>query len=248
MNFLRKVLWFVFLAVIPEIAIGEVSTKVYLRDSNELLVPAEVNIAEQYIDYGQIMVGTELAIVIGSNEANYWSGKLLIEEDFRNYGVLYGRGDFYYESCLEAAGPFAYIDPIIPPYWEEEDKDVQGFNLYTDFYPDVNIGDWFVIDYNAVDYNSVNTHDGKVSLYWQDDTQWPILYGLIHNLRFNHVPTRDFNADWQVDFEDFSVLADYWYDSNCAGPDCQNADLDDSGLVDVNDLVLFTDFWLEKTR
>jgi len=250
MNGLSKVCGIVFFLLIPNIAIGEVSTKVYLRDSNELLVPVEVNTASQYIDYGQIMAGTELSIVVDSNEPNYWSGKLLIEEEQRNYGELYARGEFwpYEESCFEAAGPFAYIDPIIPDYWEEEDKYVQGFNMYTDFPPDVNVGDWFVIDYNAVDYNLVNTNDCNVALYWQDDTTWPILYGLIHHLRFDHVPTRDFNSDWQVDFEDFSALAGYWYDANCVSTDCKSVDLDDSGFVDVNDLMLFTDFWLEKTK
>jgi hypothetical protein len=240
MKSLRREYLFAFLVLVPGIAFGEVSTKVFLRDSNEPLVPVEVNIASQYVDYGQIMVGTELSIVIDSNVAEYWTGKLLIEEEQRNYGVLYPG------FSLEAAGPYAYIDPIF--YWQEEDKYVQGFNLYTDFPPDVNVGDWFVIDYNAIDYNSVNAYDCNVALYWQDDTQWPILYGLIHHLRFDHVPTRDFNTDWLVDFQDFSILAGYWHDTNCAGPDCESVDLDDSGVVDSNDLILFTEFWLEKTK
>ncbi len=242
---------FIFFAILTSGAYSEVSTTVSLRDSNVPLVPVDVNTALKYVDYGQIMVGTQLSITIDSNEAVYWTGKLLIEEEQRNYGVLYAKGEFepYPDSCLETAGPFASILDIFPEYWEEEDKYVQGFDMYTSFPPDVNTGDWFVIDYNAVDYNTVNAHDCNVALYWQDDLSWPILAGLIQHLRFDHVPTRDFNTDWQVNFQDFSVLFGYWHDTNCVDTnDCGGADLDISGAVDANDLYLFADYWLEKTK
>jgi hypothetical protein len=244
MNSLQKVFRLAFLLLALPVCIAEVSTTVYLRDSNELLGPVDVNTALKYVDYGEVMVGTELAIVIDSNVAEHWSGRLLIEENYRNYGTLYARGDFegFPESCLEAAGPDAAVFTA-PDYWEEENKYVQGFDLYNGFPPDANSGDWFIIDYNAIVVG-----DANIALYWQQDEP-PFEYGLIHYVRFLQVPTRDLNIDWQVDFEDFSTLAGYWYDTNCIDVNwCEGADLDNSGLVDVNDLMLFTDYWLEKSK
>ncbi len=237
-----------FLILVPCVAFGEVSTKVFLRDSNEPLVPVEVNIALKYVDYGQIMVGTELAIVIDSNVAESWSGRLLLEEDYRNYGVLYARGEFdpYFESCLEAAGADAWVTTAFD-YWEEEEKWVQGFDLYTDTdLLEVSIGDWFIIDYNAVEVGDTN-----IALYWQEWLDEPPFYdyGLIHHIQFSQVPTRDFDGDGRVDFNDFSIFATYWYDSNCDEPNlCQGANLDNYGIVDLNDLMLFTEYWLVKTK
>lgn len=245
-----KLCWLAFFTLVPGIACGEVSTKVYLRDSNELLVPVEVNIAAQYVDYGPIMVGTELAIVTDSNVAEHWSGRLLIEEDYRDYGVLYARGDFFDgfpESRLEAAGPDAWV-MTADDYWEDGEKWVQGFDLDTSYPPDVNTGDWFIIDYNAI-----GVGDADVALYWQEWVGEPpfaeYIYGLVHCVQFSQVPTRDFDSDGRVDFNDFSIFAIYWYDSNCDEPgSCQGTNLDNYGIVDLNDLMLFTDFWLEKTK
>jgi hypothetical protein len=229
---------------------GEVSTRVYLRDSNELLIPVDANETLQYVDYGQIMVGTELTIIVDSNAAESWIGKLLIADDDMNNATLFARGPYneyfggYAESILPAAGsPYFAGVYITDPYWPEEGKHVQGFEFYTDYPPGVNSGDWFIID-----YNSLQIGDCNVAFYWCDPPSTPD-YGLIHELWFSHVPTRDFNVDGQVDFEDFSILASYWFDSNCTEPNsCQGANLDNYGLVDINDLALFADYWLEKTK
>ena len=244
MNGLRKVFQLAFLLLVSPVCIAEVSTTVYLRDSNELLVPVDVNTALKYVDYGQIMVGTELAIVADSNAIEEDKMiSLYIEDDSRNYGILSARGLEelgYPDSIFDAAGKEtgAWIYPV-DGFWPEENKEIKGFDLFTGG-SDVNTGDWFIIDYNTAAIGDCN-----VGFYWWEYPD----YGLIHELRFIHVPTRDFDDDAQVDFEDFSILAGYWYGPNCAEPDwCEGADLDNSGFVDANDLMLFTDYWLEKTK
>ncbi|MCD6175810.1 MAG: hypothetical protein J7K65_08630, partial [Planctomycetes bacterium] len=54
----------------------------------------------------------------------------------------------------------------------------------------------------------------------------------------------DFNDDGDFDFEDFAILASYWM-SPCFSPDwCWGKDLDQSGTVDLSDLITLTDNWL----
>ncbi|MFA5422634.1 MAG: hypothetical protein WC374_02115 [Phycisphaerae bacterium] len=229
---------FILFACVISITYGEVSTKVFLRDSNEALVPVDSNSFE----YSPIMVGTELKIVIDSNVADHWAGKLLIEDDYRNYGALFARGAGYTGSILPDAGAFAAVLEA-DPYWWQADKYVQGFDLSTDIPEEVNCGDWFIIDYNAVAVG-----DANIAFYWQDDEFPPYDYGLIHYIQFQQVPTRDFDGSGRVDFNDFSILAAYWYDY-CEEPNsCQGTNLDDYNVVDLNDLMLFTEYWLEKTK
>ena len=219
------------------VAQGEVSVQVLLRDSNEILVPVEVNSPLQYSDYGQIMEGTELAIVVGSNtvELDQYMG-LYIEDDCRSYGVLADRGP---NSIFEAAGTDASIYPA-DRHWAAEDKYIKGFDLVTGE-EDVYTGDWFIFDYDTLDIGDCN-----VVLY---EIVPPSMNGfLIQELRFSHVITRDFDDDGQVNFVDFSILA-YYFGTDCTDPEtCEGVNLDDYSIVDFNDLALFIDFWLEKTR
>jgi hypothetical protein len=234
---------FILFACVISITYGEVSTKVFLRDSNEALVPVDSNSFE----YSPLMVGTELKIVIDSNVADYWVGKLLIEDDYRSYGTLFARGPYddeygagYTGSILPDAGASASVFEV-STYWEEEDKYVQGFDFTTDFPPEVNCGDWFVIDYNAVAVG-----DANIAFYWLQD-EFPFDFGL-SCIEFQQVPTRDFDGSGRVDFNDFSVFSAYWYD-DCGEPNsCQGVNLDDYNVVDLNDLMLFTEYWLEKTK
>jgi hypothetical protein len=56
----------------------------------------------------------------------------------------------------------------------------------------------------------------------------------------------DLNADDWVDFADYSLLVNNWLDGNCADSnDCNGADLDLSGSVDMVDLQIFSRHWLE---
>jgi len=57
----------------------------------------------------------------------------------------------------------------------------------------------------------------------------------------------DLNFDGWVNFEDFAMFSSQWLRQGCEDPNtdwCQKADLDHSGKVDVNDLGLFTQYWL----
>ena len=68
------------------------------------------------------------------------------------------------------------------------------------------------------------------------------------DIPFHHVPTRDFNLDTIVNFADFATLASYWQ-QGCSDPEwCEGADIDKSGSVNLTDLDLFCEYWLEKTE
>jgi hypothetical protein len=51
---------------------------------------------------------------------------------------------------------------------------------------------------------------------------------------------------YEVDFADFAAMANWWGHSDCAtNNDCDGADFDFSGTVDMADLAIFTQHWLE---
>lgn len=223
-----------FLSIAPVIS-ATMFPKVYLADGQTPLEYANPNIPFVYRD---IMVGTKLTIVLESNTTEFGGGGALVLADANmGYAVLSGRdfdGFSYAGSCLPAAGDFASA-------YDLTYEGVQGIDLYTDF-PGVP-GDWFVVDYNAVEVGNCG-----VEVY-QYQTTFPPSSELINYLEFTHVPTRDFNGDHQVNFVDFSILASYWRQTGFDDPnDCQGADLDLDHDVDVKDLKLFMDFWLEKTE
>lgn len=229
---MRKVVLLILVFSIASIAKGEISTKVCLSDGNTLFPPVEPNLP--YIIYPDIMVGTKLTIIIWSDVNEYWEngGSLVLEEeDMNTVGNIYGRGCEFGEcpnSILPDAGAWAvvyeaYLDP--------------GFEIYGGEEP--NAGDWFIFDYNALDI-------GDCNIEFYDNVFEP---NLACTLVFHHVRTRDFNGDTTVDFFDYAMLASHWQVTDCNDPDwCQGADLDISGSVDVNDLMLFCEFWLEKTE
>jgi hypothetical protein len=206
---------------------GEVSTRVCLSDGNTPLELADPCIPFVYRD---VMVGTRLTIIVDSNVAEYWYGGALVTEET---DILYGRGCDGLEcsgSCLPAAGEFASAVRIEYPGY--------GFEFYGGEEP--NVGDWFIFDYNAKDIGNCN-----VAFYDYDVSVTEPVY----ILTFNHVRTRDFNNDTKVDFRDFAVLASYWQVTACNDPGwCQGTDLDIDGDVDSNDLMLFVEYWLEKTE
>jgi len=56
----------------------------------------------------------------------------------------------------------------------------------------------------------------------------------------------DFVCPDGVNFFDYSFFAGHWQEDNCgASNDCDGTDLDRLGTVDINDLGIFTDSWLE---
>lgn len=66
---------------------------------------------------------------------------------------------------------------------------------------------------------------------------------------FSHAPSRDFNNDTKVDVADFATLDSHWQKTRFNDPNwCEGTVPDLDGNVDCNDLMLFADYWLEKTE
>ena len=227
------------LGVAP-MGIGNVSTTVFLSDGNTPLALVDPNIPHVYQD---IMVGTKLIIVVSSDTNEYWGnglddgGSLAIKEQYWPYGVLSARGpqigeDDWSGSHLPAAGDQAVV-------YDLEEDNIDGFDLYTGSI-NIEAGNWFIIDYNAIGIGDCNVgfYDHRIS--WDE----PVYY-----LCFSHVRTRDFNNDAIVNFADFAIFASHWLATNCTAPNwCDGTDLDINGRVDINDLRLFCQYWLERTK
>jgi hypothetical protein len=69
----------------------------------------------------------------------------------------------------------------------------------------------------------------------------------IQTLSFTHVPSRDFNGDTIVNFQDLALLASHW--GSKADPNSPDAafDLNADRRIDLGDLALFSEYWLERT-
>lgn len=70
-------------------------------------------------------------------------------------------------------------------------------------------------------------------------------YFAVDAVRIGYKPEKgDFNDDWRVNFEDFAVFAQDWQmaDVNIIDP---NVDIDDNNYVDVNDMMIFCEHWLD---
>ncbi len=221
---MKRIMLLLLFLCMASVAVGEVSTRVYLADGNTPL------------EYQDIMVGTKLTIIVSSDANGLWNGGLFIKDPYRDYGVLSGRD--YNDTTLdwegsrfEAAGDGARVKDL-------QDDVMSGFDFYGD--SDAVVGDWFIIDYNATNIGDCNVGFYDYSVSWDDP---------IYNIEFTHVRTRDFNGDTKVNFIDFAVLASHWQVTDCGNPDwCEGTDLDTDGNVDANDLMLFADYWLEKTQ
>ena len=254
----------VILLAFSSIATGEVSTRVCLADANTPLELADPNIiADPNVPtdpnvfvYRDIMVGTKLTFIVDSNVPGYWEGSLYISGSYRDYGVLSAR-DYndvtidWEGSHFESAGDRAWV-------FDSQDVVSRGFELYSD--PNAVAGDWFILDYNAInigvcnvdfyDYNFIwddpnyifDLNDPDYSHIWDD----PYYY---YTYVFSQVHTRDFNQDTKVDFADLALFSIYWLQTGCTIPDwCAGTDLNTDGVVNHDDLMLFTYYWLEKTE
>jgi hypothetical protein len=215
-------------------ALGGISTRVCLADGNTPLELADPNIPFVYRD---IMVGTKLTIIVNSDANGYWEGGLFVQGEDRKYGVLSAR-DYnavtldWEGSRLDAASNEARVFDCV-------DEVRSGFDLYG--HRDAIAGDWFIIDYTA-------TGVGECSVGFYDYNRPGGMDYPIYEMVFFHVPTRDFNDDTIVSFIDFAILASYWQVADCSDPNmCAGTDLDNNDSVDIDDLILFCDYWLEKT-
>ena len=234
----RLILLVLFLGM-ASVAVGEVSVRVCLADGNTPFLPIDPNFPHIYPD---IMVGTKLTIIVDSNIAEYWSGDLAVADANMDYGLLSGRD--YNDTTHDWEGspfPAAGVEASVCT-WQQGgggDPDIDGFTLYTGF-TGREVGDWFIIDYTATNVGTCNVgfYDHSIS------DEVPIYY-----LSFSHVRTRDFYNDNIVDFTDFAILASSWRVVDHNDPNwCEEADLDIDDDVDLNDLRLFVEYWLEKTE
>jgi len=230
----------IFLCIGPA-SFGEVTAEIRLPDGSRLSEPAEV------------MVGTQLSIVVSSDVDEKRFVTLHLEDANSDYALLYGRdfnddpeGPYIYSyegSCLPAAGKYAAVFD-----WEE--TGVEGLKLRTGEYY-IARDDWFVVDYNVIDTGNCrvvfNGYD-PVGPYENPPPEYePILVGHRH-IEFIQVRTRDFNGDGYVDFGDFGIFGSYWGETGYSDPnECEGTDLDASGGIDVNDLMMFCGYWLEET-
>lgn len=196
------------------------------------------------IVFRDVMVGTHLTIIIRSDKAEPFSGGLVMNHGDYVFGALQPRGTSdawgnYADSCLYEAGNNAWTLFLV----ESSIVAVDFNNTFFDGDPrfrDAVPGDWFIVDYHALQVGScaISFHN------WEID--WDIPQA---RLLFRHVPTRDFNADRIVDLNDFAVLAASWrcpVDGDPNTPD-EAFDFDADSRIDVNDLALFCEFWLERT-
>jgi hypothetical protein len=214
-------------------AVGAVSTRVCIADGSTPLKLADPNVPFVYRD---IMVGTKLTIIVSSDCGGFWAGGLFMINPYGEYAVLSGR-DYnaatsdWQGSHLPAAGRGACV-------YRWDGADVIGFELGG--HETAQAGDWFIVDYNAITAGSC-----KVGLYDYDVS----FNQPVYDLTFFHVPTRDFDTSTKVDFADFAIFASQWQAEDCFDPNrCEASDLDADGRIDAYDLILFADYWLERTE
>jgi hypothetical protein len=220
-------------------ALSRVWTTVYRCDE---VTPLEAIDSNQPIVYRDIMVGTRLAIVISSDKSEQWFGGLLLSPEDGEFATLSGRGcrpavpgipTECQASCLPAAGKYAYAS-VYDDLW------CTGLYFNTSVVskgPAVP-GDWFIVDYRAERVGTCG-----IGLYdWFVSADVPI-----STLHFTHVPSRDFNGDAVVNFQDLALLASHW--GAPIDPNTQDAvfDLNSDGCTDFYDLALFSEYWLERT-
>jgi len=232
---MKKIMVFILFLGITSTAAGEVSTRVCLADGNTPFEPVDPNLP--HIIYPDIMVRTKLTIIVDSNVAEYWSGNLDLADANMDYGVLSGRD--YNDTTMDWEGSRFDAAGVEARVWDREEPGIDGFSLYTGS-TGIETGDWFIIDYNAIEVGDCNVGFYDHSIDFFNPIYW---------LDFSHVRTRDFNNDTIVNFLDFAVLASYWRATDCSDPNwCEGTDLDVDGDVDPNDLMLFVNYWLEKTE
>ncbi len=241
----KKLLVLTLTAALTPVAAAKVWITVYQHDGKTPLAAVDANHPNVYRD---IMVGTRLVLVVSSDTGDQWTGNLLLWRADANDARLTGRGltppvpgsplrfSAYKDSALNAAGTRAYVRDIQGKYGIglELRNDPSLLTGGHSAYP----GDWFVVDYYAEQVGIC-----EVELYGSPtSSQVPI-----QTLSFTHVPSRDFNHDTVVDFEDFARFASYWRSG--AVPDSNQmaaVDLHADGRVDFADLASFSRYWLER--
>ncbi len=250
---MKKLLALALAVVLTSVAAARVWVTVYQCDGKTPLPMVDANHPDVYRD---IMVGTRLTLVIRSDAAGKWLGRLEISQDEALYARLSGRGltppppggpleiPTYDDSCLDAAGTNATVMGFADFYSTGLIFDNDTFTYLPwgrhGAYP----GDWFVVNYHALQVGDCNV---VLSGY---DPVGPVVgpRKLLQTLSFTHVASRDFNGDAAVDFKDFAWFAAHWRGpvDPKSGP-AATLDLEPNGQIDSSDLASFCEYWLART-
>ena len=188
------------------------------------------------MDLTEVMVGTQLSLVIHSDANDFWSGGFFIGGQDRAIGQLLARDKDpnsrdWTGSHLEAAGELASVI-------EWKDSNIWGFDMYADDF-EREPNDWFVVDYNAIGEGECDI------IFYNHDYSWTVADPNV-SISFLNTPTRDLYADGFVNYADFAIFSSYWLDPNCSDPNagCYKADFSRDGDVGLEDVIMFADFWL----
>ncbi len=223
---MKKILITAIVCCITSITAAQATLEVYESDG------------QTTFDNRDIMVGTKLAFVVSidstdPNNIPYWSGGLFITGNNRFLGKLIGR-DYdpntrdWTGSHFDNAGEYAKVTS-----WNDSER--WGYDLYGSDVDNA-VGDWFVIDYEAIGAGDPNVWFCDYDMSWHDPNSFET---------FTQLPSRDFNNDDIVNYFDFSVFNSNWLSDDCSDPNwCDGTDINTDGIVGVNDLTLFADFWL----
>ena len=188
---------------------------------------------ETLFDSRNIMVGTQLTCVVSVDCNDYWSGGIFVEGENRFLSGLSARNTDpnsrdYRGSHYDNAGFYANVTA-----WN--DSIIWGFDFYGSDFNSMP-GDWFIIDYEALEAGEPNVWFMDYSVSWDV----PVLAE-----SFTQVKSIDYNDDQIVNLIDFAILSDCWLTKDCQEPNwCYGADIDEDGSVDSSDLKIFADFWL----
>ncbi|HPC94650.1 MAG TPA: hypothetical protein PLU87_06910 [Sedimentisphaerales bacterium] len=247
----RTLAWLVLLGVPASPAVAEVRVDVYRADEVTPLALADPNTPGLYRD---IMVGTRLTLFITSDSKGIWDGQLRLSAESATVGTICGRGcnpkspsRNHEGSCLKAAGRNPRVNIHTGP-------DGVSASLLSAW--DAQPGEWFVLDYEAkavgrceVELYAVRINSDLVRTpdpYVDDPPGFEL--DLTQSLAFTHVPSRDFNGDDVVDFDDLARLAAGF--GTTAGPDPNESipfDFNADRRVDMLDVAAFSEYWLERT-
>ena len=97
---------------------------------------------------------------------------------------------------------------------------------------------------STAEMQSVTTFSNAGWDFWNT---WTICEGMNCPVLLWQIPATDFLCPDGVDFIDFAFFAAHWLDSRCntGNYHCEGTDVNQSGLVDIFDLEIFCDLWLE---
>ncbi len=189
--------------------------------------------------------------VVSDAPASVWSGGLRIPWDHWSRGTVAARGynpdtRNFERSILPASGLETYL--IDTP-----GSDGMTYSMSVDT---ALPGEWMALDYHAEALGTCDIGLFSIEASAKLPPDFNPLFGepppgkavWVQALSFNHVLSRDYNADLAVNFVDFALWASQWSQTVIPDPNVTSpGDLNADDFVDVSDLALFCNYWLERT-